>query len=148
MLALEQVAKRRWRFKQEQSRGEKGAAEKARERAEEGGEGGRRLVCVRCGYSITTEDARIEKNGLHEHSQVNPHGFVWRFGCFAAAPGCAPSSGPSTEFSWFPGYAWQIESCRGCYLHLGWRFLGEDTFHGLILDRLVEADDDDRSPRA
>lgn len=29
---------------------------------------------------------------------------------------------PSTEDSWFPGYAWTIVHCQRCYNHLGWRF--------------------------
>lgn len=29
---------------------------------------------------------------------------------------------PSTEFSWFPGYAWQIALCKRCQIHIGWRF--------------------------
>lgn len=28
----------------------------------------------------------------------------------------------STEFSWFPGYAWQIANCTVCLAHIGWRF--------------------------
>lgn len=29
---------------------------------------------------------------------------------------------PSTECSWFAGYAWQICSCARCHRHLGWRY--------------------------
>lgn len=29
---------------------------------------------------------------------------------------------PSTQDSWFPGYAWTIVSCPRCMSHLGWRF--------------------------
>ena len=29
---------------------------------------------------------------------------------------------PSTECSWFPGYAWQIAGCSRCHTHLGWRY--------------------------
>lgn len=29
---------------------------------------------------------------------------------------------PSTEFSWFPGYAWTITGCGVCHNHLGWKF--------------------------
>jgi hypothetical protein len=29
---------------------------------------------------------------------------------------------PSTQDSWFPGYAWTIAYCARCYSHLGWKF--------------------------
>ena len=25
-------------------------------------------------------------------------------------------------FSWFPGYAWTITECLGCWSHIGWKF--------------------------
>ena len=103
---------------------------------------GRALACARCLAAITTTGARIEMSGAHEHTFSNPHGFVFRIGCFAVAPGCAPVTEPSTYFAWFPGYAWQIAVCTGCGEHLGWLFRsGDSRFHALILDRLVEATD-------
>lgn len=44
---------------------------------------------------------------------------------------------PSTEFSWFPGYAWQIAVCSTCQSHIGWKFsaltkhLKPKSFYGL-----------------
>lgn len=102
------------------------------------------IVCVRCDAPITSAQARISRFGLHEHSQINPSGFIWNFGCFVHAPGCVARGRPSIEFQWFPGFAWQIEECRGCLLHLGWLFSSEDhQFHGLILDRIVEVEPSD-----
>lgn len=44
----------------------------------------------------------------------------------------------STEYSWFPGYAWQIAQCADCQTHIGWRFsvskgekLTPKVFYGL-----------------
>ncbi len=108
------------------------------------GAGGARLVCSRCRHRITTSAEQIEIDGLREHSQVNPHGYVWTFHCFARAPGCAPVGQPSTEFTWFPGHSWQIVQCAGCAWHMGWLFRSpERRFHGLIAGRLVEAEPDD-----
>ena len=28
-----------------------------------------------------------------------------------------------TIFSWFPGYAWIITECLGCWSHIGWKFV-------------------------
>lgn len=98
----------------------------------------RRLVCVRCQLPITSEHARIEVLGQHEHTCTNPHGFAYRIGCFAAAPGCVGVGQPESFWSWFPGYSWQLVLCRACHAHLGWLFRAADSgFHGLILDRLA-----------
>jgi cereblon len=50
---------------------------------------------------------------------------------------------PSTEFTWFPGYAWEIAWCSRCGEHLGWRFTavtdGEPgLFWGLRRDAIME----------
>ncbi len=99
---------------------------------------GRRLLCARCGAAITAAGWARELGGSHEHSFVNPHGYLYRIGCFVEAPGCAPHGDEVAEYTWFPGYSWQIAQCAGCAAHLGWGFRGrDDGFHGLILDRLV-----------
>jgi cereblon len=35
---------------------------------------------------------------------------------------CFVYGAPTTQDSWFPGYAWSILYCRRCVSHLGWRF--------------------------
>lgn len=100
---------------------------------------GRALLCRACGLPITRASVAIPKNGAHEHTFFNPAGIVFLLGCFARAPGCLVHGPPSTEFSWFTGHCWQFATCAGCLGHLGWFFSGaEDSFFGLILDRLVE----------
>jgi hypothetical protein len=99
------------------------------------------LVCARCRQRITTSADRIDKRGAHAHTLTNPEGLRFRIGCFAAATGTTVASSPTTYFSWFAGYAWQIELCTSCAEHLGWLFTsGTDSFHGFILDRLLERD--------
>jgi hypothetical protein len=101
----------------------------------------RLLVCVACGLGITSASARTTRSGCHHHTFSNPDGFVFHIGCFATAPGCRAASAPSSDFTWFPGFAWQVATCGGCGEHLGWLFRSaEETFCGLILDRLVEQD--------
>lgn len=43
---------------------------------------------------------------------------------------------PTTDFSWFPGYAWTTALCAECTEHLGWRFSrvsgdGPEEFWGI-----------------
>ena len=99
----------------------------------------RRLVCSVCEAPITDEAHRAERAGAHEHTFVNPHGIVHRVRCFAAASGLAHVGAPETAFTWFPGYSWQISDCARCRVHIGWIYrCADDTFFGLVADRLVE----------
>jgi hypothetical protein len=111
---------------------------------EDAGGRGRRLVCAHCRARITTDDQRIEVAGKHEHFFVNPDGFDFHIGCFGAAPGVISAGRTTDEFTWFAGHTWQLDLCRGCTHHLGWIFRSPNRiFHGLILDRLAEDDDDE-----
>ena len=99
-----------------------------------------RLVCARCGHTITHRAARIAVSGEHLHTCRNPHGFEFCIGCFRAAPGCKSESWATAEHSWFKGYRWSIASCAQCDRHIGWRFSAPgDAFFGLILDRLAQS---------
>lgn len=100
----------------------------------------RPLRCARCGQVITRERHRTTVNGRHHHTRVNPHGFVFHFGSFAAAEGCLITGPPTPEDSWFAGYVWEFVHCAACHAHLGWVFHGEGNFFGLILDRLATSE--------
>lgn len=100
-----------------------------------------KLYCARCGRLITEGGFRISIDGAHEHSRFNPAGLRFQIALFKEAPG-AVATGPATaEFTWFPGYAWEVTACGGCRTHLGWRYRGGDrpkVFFGLIRDRLTD----------
>jgi|GEM_PF-3121470 hypothetical protein len=64
-------------------------------------------------------------------------GFVFHFGCFAQAEGCAVDGPPTAEATWFPAFAWQVAHFAACHTHLGWAFCGEGDFFGRLLDRLT-----------
>lgn len=97
------------------------------------------LVCARCGGFVAEGRARIEVEGKHMHSFINPEGVIFRVGCFAVAPGALPWGEPSKHWTWFAGFEWQAASCRGCWAHLGWLYTAAAvSFVGLILDRVVE----------
>jgi hypothetical protein len=101
---------------------------------------GQAIRCRRCLKTITLPPERISVQGAHRHTFANPQGLVFEIGCFRSAAGCAGAGRTTDEFSWFPGFKWQIALCAGCLAHLGWRYVspGGESFHGLILDRLME----------
>lgn len=95
------------------------------------------LLCALCGAQVTTESARTEVDGRHEHVRVNPAAESFRMGCFCHAPGAVTVGESSTFWTWFPPFAWLGAVCGSCDGHLGWQFVdGDREFHGLILDRL------------
>ncbi|CAL1539913.1 unnamed protein product [Lymnaea stagnalis] len=53
---------------------------------------------------------------------VNPGGYVHEMFTVTAVQNLYNVGGSSTEHSWFPGYAWTINQCKGCYSHMGWMF--------------------------
>ncbi len=95
------------------------------------------ILCAVCGTEITRRQQATTVNGRHEHAFFNPAGIAFEIRCFRAAPGTTPRSAPSAEFTWFPGYRWQIVLCAVCHTHLGWLFSNDDSFYGLIATRLT-----------
>ncbi len=96
------------------------------------------LLCTVCQAPITTSKERLEKKGKHLHTFFNPAGIVYEIGCFRRAPGCLVYGVPSSEFAWFSGYSWQVVYCRRCHQHLGWKFIADEEFFGLIVSKLTE----------
>jgi hypothetical protein len=97
------------------------------------------LCCVQCQHVITEHAARLELAGGHLHVFTNPGGFVYEIALYEYAD-CVMHGPATTDYSWFPGYAWQLALCANCHEHLGWRYrkTGSAAFYGLIRDRLVE----------
>jgi hypothetical protein len=97
------------------------------------------LRCAACGHPVTRSAERIAVNGEHRHVCVNPHGIAYDIGCFRSAPGVRAEGSPTTGFTWFEGWAWQVGWCRSCGAHLGWWFSrGSERFAGLVVRRLRE----------
>jgi hypothetical protein len=98
------------------------------------------LVCVVCGHHISDDANRIEMAGAHEHTFVNPGGYVHDIGCFNAAPGCVYLGATESAFSWFPGWTWQVAACAQCRAHVGWIYRSNGAqFHGLLVAALRRA---------
>ncbi len=98
----------------------------------------RRLFCAACRNPITSQDDRISVQGGQEHTFTNPHGYMFRIGCFGHTHGCAHAGDPTSAWSWFRGYTWRLALCANCNTHVGWLFRApEEQFYGLILNRLT-----------
>jgi hypothetical protein len=94
--------------------------------------------CAACGHALAEEKARIEVDGRHVHTFVNPAGHEYTVRCFAVAPGCAGAGEESTFWSWFRGFAWRIALCARCGTQVGWSFRSDaSTFWGLIAARIA-----------
>ena len=102
------------------------------------------ILCRLCSSIITRSAHQTLVGATFSHTFANPHGHVFEIGCFTEAEGFVPVSRPSSEFTWFLGYSWEIGACSGCSAHIGWKFSldspsvsGPHRFYGLILDKLI-----------
>ena len=74
---------------------------------------------------------------------VNPHGVMHEVVSVRWAENLVATGTPTTEFTWYPGYAWRIAWCGRCGAHAGWSFVavaeGEPrSFWGLRRDAIIE----------
>ncbi len=118
----------------EQDIDEEDLSEEAPEEEEE------KLYCAKCGRLITKGTWRISMSGGHEHTFFNPSGMIFKLFCFKEAPGVRGQGAPSSEFTWFKGYKWQVVHCASCSKQMGWRFMGSRAprvFFALIQSKLI-----------
>ncbi|XP_037238491.1 protein cereblon isoform X3 [Falco biarmicus] len=118
------------------------------------------LCCKQCQDTEITTKNEIFSLSLcgPMAAYVNPHGYIHETLTVYKACNLNLSGRPSTEHSWFPGYAWTIAQCRICGNHMGWKFtatkkdMSPQKFWGLtrsaLLPRIPETEDSghDRSP--
>ncbi len=96
------------------------------------------IFCAVCKNKIANIKDKIEVDSKHYHTFLNPHGIFYNIRCFKKAAGCLPYGEPIEEYTWFPGYSWQIVLCSNCKIHNGWKYdSGKSTFFGLIDNRLI-----------
>lgn len=96
------------------------------------------IICAFCNNHVTDPFKQIMKDDSWYHTFANPYGCVFEIGCFSRAKGCISASASSNEFSWFPGFSWQVGVCNYCATHLGWIFSSESSkFFGLIIEKLI-----------
>ena len=101
------------------------------------------VFCASCGRIVTKVSEKIKVQGRHDHSFGNL-GYLVKLGCFRNAPGCIGLDRISHGYSWFRGYAWQIQLCRHCLTQLGWKYMNpDDRFYGLIFGMLREEESEE-----
>lgn len=99
----------------------------------------RLLLCASCEHPVTAVSEKVNVLGRHDHA-FRYYDTIVRLGCFREADGCIGVQGISHGYSWFRGYAWQIQLCRNCYTQLGWKYMSEEeSFYGLVFKTLREA---------
>ncbi|XP_053977543.1 protein cereblon [Hylaeus volcanicus] len=82
------------------------------------------FVCCECNSYIGKRSNMfpMSKEGP-QGTYCNPNGIILDTVTLYHAQGLKLSrSPPTTEYTWFPGYAWTIASCNNCGIQLGWKF--------------------------
>lgn len=86
------------------------------------------IVCRHCGAQVSSRRAFFSMDG-ESASRIfsNPYGLLHEIFTVRQAQGLLLEGPPTTEFSWFPGYAWEVAYCASCHAHLGWEFTAVDS---------------------
>lgn len=76
---------------------------------------------------------------------VNPYGYTRPILTVREARGLVLYGAPSTDFTWFEGYAWTVAGCAGCGQHVGWRYDTTEArrpgcFVGFLLEAILLPD--------
>lgn len=82
------------------------------------------LCCLKCTLRVANQrDVFSMSVEGPQGTYVNSGGYVHETMTVYKARGLRVISElPSTEYTWFPGYAWTTAECRRCQKHMGWRF--------------------------
>jgi hypothetical protein len=104
-----------------------GVAPQADDRLAEDGGDADAVRCRACTHVAAHRSDAIAVADAHERTFRNPAGWSFRVACYRRAPGCAPSGEPTTDHTWYDGFAWQLLHCGRCGGHLGWWFTATGT---------------------
>ncbi|KAM5313458.1 protein cereblon [Glossophaga mutica] len=103
------------------------------------------LCCRQCQETEITTKNEIFSLSLcgPMAAYVNPHGYVHETLTVYKASNLSLVGRPSTEHSWFPGFAWTVAQCKICASHIGWKFtatkkdMSPQKFWGLTRSALL-----------
>jgi hypothetical protein len=104
------------------------------------------LCCRVCRAPIAEAEAKLDW-GDRPLIFANPQGALFELLTVRDATGVHVLGEPTTDATWFSGYAWQVVICRRCLNHLGWSYSATapgsspSFFFGLIRGELVEVGD-------
>lgn len=104
----------------------------------------RRILCRACRTELSDREAVFAMRTAGATGVfVNPHGFLHEVLTVRRAVNVLPAGMPTAEFTWFPGYAWEIVLCATCHEHVGWQFTASlerepSLFWGLRRPAIVE----------
>ena len=96
-------------------------------------------LCAWCLNRVANDRDRFKYEGEDEFTFSNPEGIRFEIITFSQTPGCRPTGVPTLEHTWFPADAWLFCHCDRCDQHVGWYYVGQHDFAGLITDRIVRA---------
>ncbi|XP_003696072.1 protein cereblon [Apis florea] len=97
------------------------------------------FVCSNCDSYIGRQSHMfpMSKEGP-QGTYCNPSGIIHETVTLYHAQGLTLSDNPSINYTWFPGYAWTVATCKDCDNHMGWKFtavqnnLKPKAFWGLL----------------
>ena len=101
-----------------------------------------RYVCA-----LHTKDAScllVIQGDSPNHYFANPDGMLFEILTFSWCQNLRDGSPSVWKDTWFAGYAWTVQYCSGCQIHMGWRYDGstEPTrFYGIVRERLIEMEE-------
>jgi len=103
------------------------------------------LVCASCNQEVSDTGA-IFTVASERATRVfaNPYGHLHEIMTLLYAHSVTVVGPPTTAFTWYPGYAWEVTYCGQCKTHLGWSFgaMAPDAepsrFWGLLKKALVQ----------
>jgi cereblon len=119
-------------------------AARGREDAPERADESARYVCRACRTPITDGSAVFGPGGAPAVQVfTNPEGRVCQVLTVTQARDLLLVGPATSEYTWFPGYAWRVALCGRCTTHLGWRYealqgAAPAIFYGLLLSELIE----------
>ena len=96
-------------------------------------------LCAWCLNRVASEKDRFSCDGKDEFAFSNPEGVHFEILTFSQTLGCREAGIPTLQHTWFPGHAWSYCQCDRCGKHLGWYYLGQHTFAGLIKRHITRA---------
>jgi cereblon len=102
------------------------------------------LLCKTCESEVSDSRALFcMRAPTVEQVFPNPYGHMRVILTAIEAHSWTIGSEPTTDFTWFAGYAWTVIDCASCHCHLGWLYEatgGESParFYGLLKDAIVE----------